>query len=316
LSEFITHMGIYGDCARLAQISSEICDPFKLVLKRHWDIGALGALSRSGDRHPVPLLNYIRDRWVNRRDGDFLEEKLAFVLGWRTHNAADRQCKPLYRELQPEYYKNEVAGQDPDEGNVSDIRIYHDVVVFREVFDCGKRKGLSPLLLQDAVSGHPASTAVAVPAVERAIEGVVQRTLLNTQSFVKKETRPEAWEKRFENRRQYFYVDIHKFARALEAPDPEYLRRFILENNFYDRRDPLIRLARALHTGAATPDIALNTAAEQAKKQSQYAQALRKAYLYLTACSAFFERKMTEEELRPRLDLGTQHYVPRTGEAR
>ena len=81
-----------------------------------------------------------------------------------------------------------------------------------------------------------------------------------------------------------------------------------MENNFYDRRDPLIRLARALHQGARS-DIGLDQAVDQAAGQSQYAQALRKAYLYITASSEFFERKIGEAELRPRLDLGTPHVV-------
>jgi hypothetical protein len=307
-------MGILGDCTRLAQISPDVCDPFKLVLKRHEGIASLGALSRSGDTYPVQLLEYCRDRWANRRDGDCVEEKLAFVLGWRAHNAADRQCKPLYRKTQPEYYKDEVPGKDPDEGAVSEVRIYHDVIVFVEVFDCGRRKGLSPYLLQDSAGGHPASGSLAVAPVESAMQAAMQRTLLGLQSFSSKQPGTSVWLRRFDSQRQDFYVDIHRFARILEEPQPEYMRRFIMDINFYDRRDPLIRLARALHQGAAPPpDVRLDAAVEQAQNQSQYAQALRKAYLYVTASSAFFERKISEEELRPRLDLGTAHYVPAGG---
>jgi hypothetical protein len=36
-----------------------------------------------------------------------VEEKLAFLLGWRTHQAADRRFKPVYRQLQPEHYAKE-----------------------------------------------------------------------------------------------------------------------------------------------------------------------------------------------------------------
>ena len=238
-----------------------------------------------------------------------MEEKLAFVLGWRCHNAADRHFKPIYRKVQPEYYKNE-TGVDADEKNASDARIYHDLIVFREVYDSGKRKGFSPHFLEDSLGGHPAAGSVAVVPMEAAMGGVVQRSLLGLQSFAAKETDGERWLKRFEQRRQEFYIDIHRYARGIEAPPPGWLRRFILENNFYDRRDPLIRLARALHQGERNPDIGLDQAVEQAGRQSQYAQALRKAYLYMTACSEFFERKIGEAELRPRLDLGTPHVVP------
>jgi hypothetical protein len=309
VSELITHTAVYEDCARLALISPRVCGAFKTTFERHADIASLGCLTRGGDRFPVQLLEYCRDHWESRREGDFVEEKLAFTLGWRCHNAADRHFKPIYRKVQPEYYKNE-TGADADEKNASDARIYHDLIVYREVYDCGKRKGFSPYFLQDSVGGHPAAQSVAAVAVEAAMGAVIQRSLLGLQSFAAKETNPDAWLKRFDHQRQDFYIDLHRFARGIEAPPPDWLRRFILENNFYDRRDPLIRLARALHQGARNPDIGLDQAVEQAAKQSQYAQALRKAYLYITACSEFFERKIGEAELRPRLDLGTPHVIP------
>jgi len=308
VSELITHTAVYEDCSRLALTSPRVCAAFKLVLERHGDIGALGCLTRGGDRHPVQLLEHCRDRWESRKPGDLVEEKLAFVLGWRCHNAADRHFKPIYRKVQPEYYRNETSA-DADEKNASDARIFHDLIVFREVYDSGKRKGFSPYFLQDSLGGHPAASAVAVVPMEAVLGAVIQRTLLGMQSFATKETDGDRWIKRFDTRRQDYYIDIHRYARGLEGPPPDWLRRFILENNFYDRRDPLIRLARALHQGARNPDISLDQAVEQAARQSQYAQALRKAYLYLTACSEFFERKIGEAELRPRLDLGTPHVL-------
>jgi hypothetical protein len=309
MSELITHIGIYEDCARLALMSPGVCASFKQTLERHWELGCLGCLSRGGDRFPVQLLEYCRDRWPSRRAGDFVEEKLAFVLGWRCHNATDRHFKPIYRQVQPEFYKNE-SGPDPDETNASDVRVYHDLIVWREVYDGGKRKGFSPFFLRDLLGGHPAAAAVAVPQVEGALGAVIQRSLLELQSFAAKETNRDAWLKQFERRRQEYYVDIHRYARGAEEPQPNWLRRYILENNFYDRRDPLIRLARALHEGARSPDIALDGAVEQAQRHSQYAQALRKAYLYVLASSEFFERKIGEAELRPRLDLGRPHVAP------
>jgi len=146
--------------------------------------------------------------------------------------------------------------------------------------------------------------------MEQTLAAVMQRSLLALQSFAAKETNGENWLERFEQRRQEYYIDIHRYARGIEGPPPDWLRRFILDNNFYDRRDPLIRLARALQQGARKPDIGLDDAVEQAGRQSQYAQAVRKAYLYMTACSEFFERKIGEAELRPRLDLGTPHVIP------
>jgi hypothetical protein len=165
------------------------------------------------------------------------------------------------------------------------------------------------------LDGHPAAAAVAVEPVESALGGVVQRTLLGLQSFTAKEKDGAAWLKRFQKQLQDYYVDVHKYARAVEGPQTDYLRRFALENHLYDKRDPLIRLARALQTGAPHSDVHLDVALDQAKTQSQYAQTLRQGYGYLLASSEFFERKIDENELRRRLDLGTAHYKPLGGDA-
>jgi hypothetical protein len=314
MSEYITHTAVFEDCGRLALDSPGICAAFKLVLNKYWDIASLGTLTRSGDRYTVELLKYCRERWATRRAGDFLEEKLAYVVGWRCHNAADRHFKPIYREVEPEHYKNEAGGRDPDERDVSDVRIYHDVIVFREVYDCGRKRGspISPFLLQDNLGGHPAAAALSVAPAEAAMGGVVQRTLLGLQGFAKGETDSARWLNRFQKQLQDYYVDVHRYARAVEQPDADFLRRFILDNRFYDRRDPLIRMARALQAGKPAGGD-LKAALDQAEHQSQYAQTIRQGYLYLAAASEFFEGKIEEPELRRRLDLGTLHYKPLSG---
>jgi hypothetical protein len=305
---------VFEDCGRLALHSPGVCSAFKTALNKYWDIASLGTLTRSGDKYTVELLKYCRERWARRTAGDFLEEKLAYVIGWRCHNAADRHFKPIYREVEPEHYKNEAGGRDPDERDVSDVRIYHDIIVFREVYDFGRKPGspVSPYLLQDNLSGHPAAAAMPVAPVEGAIGAVVQRTLLGQQGFAKGETDASKWLARFQRQLQDYYVDIHRYARAAEQPDPDFLRRFILDNRFYDRRDPLIRMARSLQAGKPAGGD-LKPALEQAERQSQYAQTIRQGYLYLAASSEFFEGKIEEPELRKRLDLGTSHFKPLGG---
>jgi len=299
LSELITHIAVLEDCTRLALVSNKVCTPFKLALERHSEISRLGCLSRGGDKYPVHLLEYCRERWESRRAGDFTEEKLAFMLGWRCYNAADRHFKPIYRQVQPEYYKTE-TGADPDETNTSHARMFHDLIVYREVYDCGKRKGLSQRLLEDSLATHQAAQSVAVPAVEAAMGSMIQRSLLGMQAFASGEKTPEGWLRQFGRRHQQYYVDIHRFARGAEEPPPNWLRRFILDNNFYDRRDPLLPLARALHEGKTNPGIALDAAVEQAQRQSQYAQALRKAYRLFRIFRTQDRRGGTQASPRPR----------------
>ena len=94
MSENVTHTGVLDDCFRLMLVSDEICDAFKEVAQSENDFARLGGITRSGDRFTVQLLTDFRKRWEGRRPEDKLEPKLAFVLGWLTHRAADRQMKP------------------------------------------------------------------------------------------------------------------------------------------------------------------------------------------------------------------------------
>ena len=324
LSEFITHTAVFEDCGRLALFSPVVCDPFKSVLKKYWDIASLGTLL------PDPATStpcsccavYCRDHWPTRKDGDFLEEKLAYVIGWRCHcNAADRHFKPISTakcSRSTTRTKPRRAG-DPDERDVSDVRIYHDVIVFREVYDWGRRGNIiSPYLVQDNLDGHPAAGARRGRAPGECHRRsrpthVTGNPVVHGQ---RRKTACDAWLKRFQKQLQDYYVDVHPaHAQSVEGPQTDYLRRFALENHLYDKRDPLIRLARALQTGTPHSDIHMDTALEQAQKQSQYAQTLRQGYGYLLASSEFFERKIDETELRLRLDLGTAHYQKLGGDA-
>ncbi len=61
-----------------------------MSLSKPLAIACLARITRSGDRHTIQRLRECRDQWPARRAGDFVEEKLAFTLGWRRHNARRR----------------------------------------------------------------------------------------------------------------------------------------------------------------------------------------------------------------------------------
>ncbi len=300
MSEYITHRAVYDDSARLALNSPEICDAFKLTLKKHWEIGGLGSVTRGGDRNSVNLLEVCRDNWASRKEGDGTEEKLAFLLGWRCHNTADRMWKPIYRTLQPEHYVEEREG-------VSDIRIYHDVIVFREVYDHGRLAPLTLAFLDFQMERHPASSAISVKRAEDLFGAMYQRTLLELQSFVQEEMEIDAWLDWVFKKIQPLYVDLTAYTEAYYNPNTDYLRRFIIEPNFYDRSDAIIRLARSIQLGEPDVGIDLQKALQSAKSESQYAQALEWGYRYLKVSSDFFEHKIDEATFSRLSDLDKPH---------
>lgn len=304
MSEHIAHAAIFEDCCRLALHSGRLCEAFRAALDRHWDFARFGSTSRGGDRHSIPILKYCRERWAARKTGDFLDEKLAFLIGWRTHQAADRRFKPVYRELEPEHYARPEANDEF--GPPTEIRCLHDVVVYREVYGAGEYPPYPPGLLDDRMGGMAGARALDFDATFETLGGVWQRTL-QRQHPALLEGGFDAVAEKAPRRFQRFYVDLQRYARMFAAPGPEQMRRFIAGPNFYDPDDPLIALARALQRKRPPPSVTFDAAYAQAAKQSQYAQALRMGLRYLFAASDFFENKITEAEARKAFDLDLQH---------
>ena len=91
MSENITHTAVVDDGLRLMQAAGTVCEAFKQAARDHLDIAHLGCMTRAGDRCNPGLLATFRDRWADRTPDDLLEPKLAFVLGWLCHRAADRE---------------------------------------------------------------------------------------------------------------------------------------------------------------------------------------------------------------------------------
>lgn len=125
MSERITHTAVLDDCVRLAERWHGVSPGVRSALRRRHDLARLASATRWGDRYTVAMLERIRRE---RPDGELsgpLESRLAFVLGWLAHRAADRQMKPLIREARV---------RDGDQTTPSECSVYHDVCILREVY--------------------------------------------------------------------------------------------------------------------------------------------------------------------------------------
>lgn len=293
MSENITHTAITDDCVGLALHSPTICDAFKECLGEHLEIARLSGSTRGGDRSTASLLARFRDAWPERTEGDMLPEKLAFVLGWLCHRAADRQMKPIFR-----------ATDAGDAAPPRDCSIHHDVFLLREIYAGGEREPYSPATAEIGMQSLPAAQALDVDQIEDLLRAILQRALIGLHTFIPDRDDVEGWMERLFAMRQRFYIDIRHYAEVFANPDADKMKRFIHDVNFYDGADAIIRLARSLQHGSADETIDLAEAVEGAASQSQYAQALRKGYLYIQAASDYFERQLDEDTLRDRLDIG------------
>jgi hypothetical protein len=297
MSEHITHVAIFEDSTRIGLSTGRLPEAFHQVLDRHWDLARFASACRSGDRHSIPLFKDLRQKWPFRKNGDSVEEKLAFLLGWRTHQAADRRFKPVYRQLQPEHYAKEA---NPDTSAPSDVSVLHDAVVYREVYGNGEYAPYPAGLLEDRMSSFAASKALDAGASLELFGSVFQRSLLDLQPAGQT---PESVPKVF----QRFYVDIQRHGEKWASPDPRETLAYIYGPNFYDPGDPLVRLARALQRKQPLAGIDFDHAYETAKSGSQYAQSLRLGVKYLLAAGEFWNGKIDEKQLHELFDLGKSH---------
>jgi len=248
------------------------------------DEASLGGSTRHGDLHNPGILSTVRDGWPSRKPDDLLEAKLAFVLGWITHRAADRQMKPIWRRDLP----NEKATGSP-----TDCSIYHDVFILKNVYGAGTEgffAGVDAEHLQASDSNR----------VEQALSATWRRMLITIHTFIPDDENAEQWLENVMKARQSLSVDLKRYAEALAAPDAEKWKRYIDDLNFFDESDPALALALGKPGGQAVLDGAL----EPSQNQSYYAQALVKAACYVRAASAYFTRDIDIDTMSERLDIG------------
>jgi hypothetical protein len=289
------------DCFRLGLASGELCAALAETIRSQWHFARLGSGTRAGDRHSVRLLASLRSRWPDRTPQDLLEPKLAFVLGWLCHRAADRQMKPLFRQAAP------CSPLKPTECSV-----YHDAFLFRELYADDPERLYTTATFEVDLSSLPAARALDGSQVRELFHTLLQQALIELHTFDPDEAHIEAWLGGLYRLQQRFYVDVDRYAAAVARPDPEKVRRYIAETGFYDRKEPIIATARALQRqGEGTRDPAQVREALAADACSHYAQALKKGCGYLLAANAFFAAapagsadEADVQALRKALDIG------------
>jgi len=298
MSEYIGHIIVAQDSMRLARRWGAITSAFKQAIAAAPDAVHLGSATRIGNRFLDSILLDLRDRWSPDATEDDLT-RLAFVLGWVTHQAADGFFKPVYEQQQPEHY----AEGRPEP---SDVRIYHDIVLFHAAAASGRVEPFHPALLDFRLERDPAARALSVTETEDLVGLRWQRDLMGLIGAL------DADDTAFEDRLDAFliyleptYVELARYATAAHRPDPTHLRRFVHDVRFYDPADPLIERARATQQDGNEKDADddLTLALDAAETDgSLYARVLALNLRFLHTASRVFEGQAGRDALRPILD--------------
>ncbi len=288
MSEYIAHIAAHDDCYALAKIDPLTSEWFLLALEHYPRVSRLGAVASRGDDYTVELLREAREAWPS----EAAEKMLAFLFGWRTHLAADRALKTLFRLLEPEVYLS------PELDSPSRMSIYQDLYLLREHYQDGARSPFHPgMLRQD----HPCTP------LDNLFAASWQVGLLGLHAFDRRVEQAEDWFAELLGVRQKFYVDVRRYDSEFSAIHDDYMEEVVKTHRFYDPDDGLIQLARAKHSDTSPPEVTIEESLEAAKVQSHYARALRRGCLYLRAASAFLRDEIGLDELRLRFDVGVPH---------
>lgn len=296
MSDLLTHWAVFDDCRRLAQHDPRTEPLFARLLDGERDAARLGALTRGGSRWVPAILARARERWSGTPEDPLLAQKLAFALGGVTHFAADAVLKPLmsaragadwnttHRLMQGRAVSADTR-RDPDA--IREISAYYDVHVFREVYLSGEEEPFSAFLL----AANGTAPGQALEAFARAL---FQRALLSAHTLDPDRDDVDGWLDRLFARVQPLYVDIDRYVRVFERPDPEMARRFGVEDAFYRADDPLVRLARAAQRGKPAGADGLDAALADGVNLGGYGRALALGMARLRTASAYWRGEMGE----------------------
>ncbi|TBL69693.1 hypothetical protein [Paenibacillus thalictri] len=294
MSENVTHTAVVEDCFLMMFASERICEAFKEAGRSQIRFSQYGSVTRSGDKFTIALLDKYRASWHERKEADRLSYKLAFVLGWLCHRAADRQMKVVFREAEPE------SREFP-----TDCSIYHDAFIFHKLYENNPNTPFRyrTAHFENGMTSLPAAAAVKVNDAAASLRFMWQRMLLGLQTFVPQTADEAVWLGKLHAKHQEQVIHLERYAEAVVTPDPVKVRRFIADTCFYSDDDRILRLCRALRQGERPLDEEIEAAFAE-EPASQYAQAVKLGFGYLRSASDYFEGLIDEETLKDRLDVG------------
>lgn len=283
MSEYITHTLFALDCRRLVRRFALGGPRVIAAFAEHPEHVILGARTSRGRWGSLPLARAVRDD-----QGEAARRDLAFLLGWRTHDAADRQFKPIYRTLDTDYLLT------PELDGPSEISIAQDVYLLRRF---GRHADGGPFpddLLEPDASGR-------LDLLSDLLADGAARDLLALGGPLTADDAPAAF-----RRRETFYVSRERYEAMWRRP-PQEVEDRIRAEHLYAPEDPAIVLVEALRNGRAVSEAALPAAVAALDQASHYSRALARFVREMAALERYLAGRLDEAELRQAFQLDVAH---------
>lgn len=298
MSDLLTHWAVFEDIRRLAGIDPRMSADLARIIESERQFARLGSVSRGGVRFMPQILGRARDEWpaVSRQGGaarDLLARKIAYALGGIAHFPADYILKPLMSRLagadwNATHHEMQKGTASPEATEaIQEISVYYDLKVFREVYLSGAEEPFNRYLFAE-------STIEPVRALEEFVTSLFQRSLLAAHTLAPDTKNLDAWLDNLISQVQPLYLSIGRYVRVFLEPDPQKVRAYGVETDFYVADDPAVLAARTVHRGGSLSPADLEKALAEDANRGGYGKAVALGLRSLRQASDYWERKSND----------------------
>jgi hypothetical protein len=291
MSEHYSHIAVYEDTVKLLFVNKRLPQVFTTALTRFYDSGLLASTSRDGLLWAIPILEKYRAEQTSHNDDETLM-KLAAAIGWLTHRGADLTVKPILKLFD---------SKKSARFNSTECSVYFDAEVYRQVFQSGKKSTrsmynvITPFSFTKNFSFADTPNAQPAEAIERMMSCYMITDWAMLNPFVTTERDCDTWMKKMQKQLHDYHEDYRMYVEAVQHPLPERTKAYLIDHNYYNAQDDIIRTVRGI-TSIDNPQDLPVSLFEESKTLSMYARALQKSYKYTTAGIRFFQHEISKDE--------------------
>ena len=293
MSDMVTHWAAFEDCRRLVQLDQGIEPVFRDVIESRRDAGRLGTLTRLGSLWMQPMLQTAHEQLSAGTADETGERNLAYVLGGLIHQATDNVMKPVLSDMSGANWTQMQASLrgtpntpkvDAESAELAhEFSAYLDAEVFRQIYLDGDAEPFSRFFMSEVNANGR--------AFEDFVRALFQRSLLSAHTLNPTANTMENmadWLDNLFRRVQPFFVDVDRWVRVYQHPDPKKVEAFGVRTSFYRKDDPTIRAARALQHGKPIDPETRSAVYDRGTYLCVYGQILQTGLMYIRAATAFW----------------------------
>ncbi len=298
MSDLLTHWAVFEDMRRLAALDLRMARDLVAILESERQYARLGSVSRGGARFVPHVLSRARGEWAAAQAAggaarDLLARKVAYALGGIAHFPADYILKPVMSRLAgadwnaTHHAMQKGVAEAPALEAIQEVSVYYDVKVFREVYLAGSEDPFNRFLFAD-------SRLEPVRALEEFVTSLFQRALLAAHTLAPDREDLDGWLDNLIGQVQPLYLSVERYVSAFRSPDPEKMRRYGVETEFYRKDDPAVAAARAAQRGEKVTASALEEAIGDDANRGGYGRAVALGVRTLRRASDYWEHRSDE----------------------